>query len=91
MVHFPEDEAEPLRRAEDGAEGFQITVMVRCDVYRGSQSRGRGTPSPREVRVTRKFGNAPFASFPREAGEVLRMRIGIELTELTKTDSTEQN
>ena len=50
VEHLPADLAEPLCRAGDAAEGFHITIMVRCDAFRANKARGRGTPSPIEVR-----------------------------------------
>ena len=61
VEHFPEDAAAPLFRAQAGAEGYEIAVMLRSDVYRWCQARGRGTPSPVEVRVPRNVRNAPPA------------------------------
>ena len=58
VEHFPEDAAAPLFRAQAGAEGYEIAVMLRSDVYRWCQARGRGTPSPVEVRVPRNIRNA---------------------------------
>ena len=58
VEHLPEDAAEPLFRAQAGAEGYEIAVMIRSDVYRWCQARGRGTPSPVEVRVPRNIRNA---------------------------------
>ena len=62
VEHFPEDAAAPLFRAQADAEGYEIAVMLRSDVYRWCQARGRGTPSPVEVRVPRNVRNAPPAS-----------------------------
>ena len=58
VEHLPEDAAEPPFREQAGAEGYEIAVMLRSDVYRWCQARGRGTPSPVEVRVPRNIRNA---------------------------------
>ena len=49
VVHLAPVAAEPLFRREPNAKGYHVTCMIRCDAFRGNQSRGQGIPSPTEV------------------------------------------
>ena len=87
VEHLPADLAEPLCRAGDAAEGFHITIMVRCDAFRANKARGRGTPSPIEVRghpetsrtphPPHQVSGAPKSGFPPCVNTYVRTEIRI--------------
>ena len=66
VVHVAPEAAEPLFRRSPTAKGYHVTCMIRCDAFRGNQSRGQGVPSPTEAYDVVNKATAEFlASGPR--------------------------